>query len=86
VRGALTERLVGCNEGVTFWRPIAPVGYGILGDCATVAAKQPTFQVRVHLPVRASVRRSVRQGPLCLSQRASRQAWSPSAPVSGFRV
>lgn len=30
---------------VTFWRPVAPAGYAVLGHCATIDRQQPAFQV-----------------------------------------
>ena len=43
---ALDALLVGSDAGVTFWRPQPPIGYGVLGDCATSGDAQPTFQAR----------------------------------------
>ncbi|KAK9819963.1 hypothetical protein WJX72_004515 [[Myrmecia] bisecta] len=37
--------VLGEERGLTFWRPQAPIGYAILGDCMTSGKKQPTFQV-----------------------------------------
>ena len=37
--------VLGSERGVTFWRPQAPIGYAILGDCITAGSTQPTFQV-----------------------------------------
>ena len=45
VRETLDSVLVGANQGLTVWRPQAPTGYAILGDCITLGGTQPTFQV-----------------------------------------
>ena len=45
VRETLESLLVGADQGLTVWRPRAPTGYAILGDCITLGATQPTFQV-----------------------------------------
>ena len=37
--------VLGSDRGVTFWRPQAPNGYAVLGDCITAGSTQPTFQV-----------------------------------------
>ncbi len=37
--------VLGSERGVTFWRPQAPIGYAVLGDCITAGSAQPTFQV-----------------------------------------
>lgn len=37
--------VLGSERGVTFWRPQAPIGYAVLGDCITAGSTQPTFQV-----------------------------------------
>ena len=37
--------VLGSERGVTFWKPQAPTGYAILGDCITAGTAQPTFQV-----------------------------------------
>ena len=39
--------VLGSERGVTFWRPQAPIGYAILGDCITPGSAQPTFQVSI---------------------------------------
>lgn len=41
--------VLGSERGVTFWRPQAPIGYAVLGDCITAGSTQPTFQVGLHL-------------------------------------
>ena len=38
--------VLGAERGVTFWRPQAPLGYAVVGDCVTAGSAQPTFQVR----------------------------------------
>lgn len=40
-----TDVLAG-SKGLTFWQPQPPTGYGVLGDCVTSGAAQPTFQAR----------------------------------------
>ncbi len=45
MREALESLLVGADQGLTIWRPQAPTGYAILGDCITLGDAQPTFQV-----------------------------------------
>ena len=45
VAEALDTLLVGAAQGLTFWRPLPPIGYAILGDCVTAGSAQPTFQV-----------------------------------------
>lgn len=45
VRETLESLLVGADQGLTVWRPQAPTGYAILGDCITLGSTQPTFQV-----------------------------------------
>ena len=37
--------VLGSDRGITVWRPQAPIGYAILGDCITDGGSQPTFQV-----------------------------------------
>ena len=41
--------VLGSERGVTFWRPQAPIGYAVLGDCITAGSAQPTFQVHSSL-------------------------------------
>lgn len=48
VAQALDAKLVGAAPGVTFWRPLPPIGYAVLGDCVTAGPAQPSFQVRLH--------------------------------------
>ena len=45
VSQALEAKLVGTAPGVTFWRPLPPIGYAILGDCVMLGSAQPSFQV-----------------------------------------
>jgi len=47
VRDTLDHVLIGADQGLTVWRPQAPTGYAILGDCITLGDTQPTFQVSV---------------------------------------
>lgn len=46
LRAALKRREAGAVLGVTFWRPMPPIGYAVLGHCASRDADQPSFQVR----------------------------------------
>ncbi len=47
VRDTLDRVLVGADQGLTVWRPQAPTGYAVLGDCITLGDTQPTFQVSI---------------------------------------
>ena len=42
----LDTTALGSAAALTFWRPQAPIGYAILGDCAVRGTSQPTFQAR----------------------------------------
>ena len=46
--GTMNQRAAGSytpDLGVTFWRPLPPMGYAVLGHCATQNGQQPAFQV-----------------------------------------
>jgi hypothetical protein len=45
VSQVLEAKLVGTAPGITFWRPLPPIGYAILGDCVMLGSAQPSFQV-----------------------------------------
>lgn len=49
LRKALRKKEAGAMLGVTFWRPLPPIGYAVLGHCAARDADQPSFQV-THIP------------------------------------
>lgn len=45
VSHALEAKLVESAPCVTFWRPLPPIGYAVLGDCVMLGSAQPSFQV-----------------------------------------
>ena len=75
LQAELKRREAGAVLGVTFWRPMPPIGYAVLGHCATRDADQPSFQV--------SCRSSPSRPSCCL---LSRRTWHHKSVSQGHSI